>query len=78
MGICLNAGHIFVFRYYERLAEVQARGSQTTHTLLRDILREAQSSMVPRTLLKDWATRIFRSATDYWQFRKMVSTNTVI
>lgn len=60
------------YRYYERLADVQARGSQTTHNVLRDILREVQSSMVPKTLLKDWATRNFRSATDYWQFRKMV------
>lgn len=59
-------------RYYERLADVQARGSQTTHNVLRDILREVQSSMVPKTLLKDWAARNFRSATDYWQFRKMV------
>lgn len=58
--------------YYERLAEVQARGSQTTHTVLRDILREVQTSMVPKTLFKQWATRIFSSATDYWQFRKMV------
>lgn len=62
----------FNYRYYERLADVQARGSQTTHNVLRDILREVQSSMVPKTLLKDWATRNFRSATDYWQFRKMV------
>lgn len=59
-------------QYYERLAEVQARGSQTTHTVLRDILREVQTSMVPKTLFKQWATRIFSSATDYWQFRKMV------
>lgn len=64
-------------RYYERLADVQARGSQTTHNVLRDILREIQSSMVPKTLLKDWATRNFRSATDYWQFRKMVCSTTV-
>lgn len=60
-------------RYYERLAEVQARGSQTTHAVLRDILRDVQSSMVPKTLFKDWAKKNFRSATDYWQFRKMVS-----
>lgn len=64
--------HCLYCRYYERLADVQARGSQTTHNVLRDILREVQSSMVPNTLLKDWATRNFRSATDYWQFRKMV------
>lgn len=60
-----------IARYYERLAEVQARGSQTTHTVLRDILREVQTNMVPKTMLKDWAVRNFKSATDYWQFRKM-------
>lgn len=60
-------------RYYERLADVQARGSQTTHTVLRDILREVQTSMVPKTILKDWAVKNYTSATDYWQFRKMVS-----
>lgn len=60
-------------RYYERLADVQARGSQTTHTVLRDILREVQQSMVPKTILKDWAIKNYTSATDYWQFRKMVS-----
>lgn len=61
-------------RYYERLAEVQARGSQTTHTTLRDILREVQQSMVPKTLLKEWALKNYTTATDYWQFRKMVIT----
>ncbi|XP_055697058.1 transcription-associated protein 1 isoform X2 [Phlebotomus papatasi] len=60
-----------IARYYERLAEVQCRGSQTTHPILRDILREIQQSMVPKTILKDWAVQCFRSATDYWQFRKM-------
>lgn len=58
-------------RYYERLADVQAHGSQTTHNVLRDILREVQQSMVPKTLLKDWALKNYVTATDYWQFRKM-------
>lgn len=60
-------------RYYDRLADVQARGSQTTHTVLRDILREVQRSMVPKTILKEWAIKNYTTATDYWQFRKMVS-----
>ncbi|XP_052871771.1 transcription-associated protein 1 isoform X2 [Anopheles cruzii] len=60
-----------ITRYYERLAKIQARGSPTNHVILRDILKETQSQMVPRTLLKDWAFRTFPSATDYWQFRKM-------
>ncbi|XP_035793214.1 transcription-associated protein 1-like isoform X2 [Anopheles albimanus] len=60
-----------ISRYYERLAKIQARGSPTNHVILRDILKETQAQMVPRTLLKDWAVRTFPSATDYWQFRKM-------
>lgn len=62
-----------IARYYERLAEVQARGTQTSHTVLRDILKEVQKNMVNKTMLKDWAIQNFQSATDYWQFRKMVS-----
>lgn len=64
-------------RYYERLVEVQARGSQTTHTVLREILREIQQTMVPKTIFKDWAVKNYTTATDYWQFRKMVSSNQV-
>ncbi|XP_058799221.1 transformation/transcription domain-associated protein [Phymastichus coffea] len=60
-----------IARYYERLATVQARGSQASHQVLRDILTEVQSSMVPRTLLKDWAVKTYPGATDYWTFRKM-------
>lgn len=33
--------------------------------------------MVPRTLLKQWAVATFPSATDYWQFRKMVANKTI-
>ncbi|XP_055838887.1 transcription-associated protein 1 isoform X2 [Episyrphus balteatus] len=60
-----------IVRYYDRLAEVQARGTQTTHTVLRDILREVQATMVPKTMLMNWAVRNFQSPTHYWQFRKM-------
>jgi len=60
-----------ISRYYERLAEVQQRGSQTTHITLRDIFKDIQTNMIPKTVLKDWATRTFSSATDYWTFRKM-------
>ena len=61
-----------ISRYYERLATVQARGSQASHQVLRDVLREVQVDRVPRTLLKEWATHTFPSATDYWTFRKNV------
>ena len=51
---------ILVYIYFIRLLQV-----------LREILREVQASMVPRTMLKEWAMTTFPSATDYWTFRKM-------
>ncbi|XP_074658755.1 transformation/transcription domain-associated protein-like [Tubulanus polymorphus] len=59
-----------ISRYYERLATVQARGSQASHQVLRDILKEVQANIVPRVLLKEWAVHTFPNATDYWTFRK--------
>ncbi|XP_030846194.1 transformation/transcription domain-associated protein [Strongylocentrotus purpuratus] len=59
-------------RYYERLAVVQLRGSQASHQVLRDILKEVQTNMVPRTLLKEWALDTFPTSTDYFAFRKMM------
>ena len=61
-----------IARYYERLLTVQARGSQASHQVLRDILKEVQNNMVPRGLLKEWALHTFLDATDYWIFRKTV------
>merc|ERR1712241_123030 len=29
--------------------------------------------MVPRTMVREWATATFQSATDYWSFRKVVT-----
>lgn len=60
-----------ITRYYERLAEIQQRGSQTTHVTLREIFKDIQNHMIPKTVLKEWAARTFNSATDYWTFRKM-------
>ncbi|KFM75841.1 Transformation/transcription domain-associated protein, partial [Stegodyphus mimosarum] len=57
-------------RFYERLATVQSRGSQASHQVLRDILKDVLSIMVSRTLLKEWAEHTYPSATDYWIFRK--------
>lgn len=34
-----------VARYYERLAAVQARGTQASHQVLRDILREVRNNI---------------------------------
>ncbi|XP_044007561.1 transformation/transcription domain-associated protein isoform X2 [Aphidius gifuensis] len=60
-----------VAKYYERLATVQARGAQASHQVLRDILNDVGTTMVPRTMLRDWAIKTFPAATDYWTFRKM-------
>ncbi|XP_072179557.1 transformation/transcription domain-associated protein-like [Diadema setosum] len=60
-------------RYYERLAVVQHRGSQASHQVLRDILKEVQTNMVPRTLLREWALDTFPTSTDYFAFRKMMT-----
>lgn len=63
-----------ISRYYERLATVQARGSQASHQVLRDILKEVQTNIVPRGFLKEWAMHTFPNATDYGTFRKTVSS----
>ncbi|XP_046866072.1 transcription-associated protein 1 [Drosophila willistoni] len=62
-----------IVKYYERLSEAQARGTQTSHTILREIFSEVQWTMVPKTLLKQWALKTFAAATDFWQFRKMLT-----
>ena len=51
----------------------QARGSQGSHQVLREIVKEVQNGMVPRTMLKDWAIATFSNPTHYWTFRKIVS-----
>lgn len=63
-----------IAKYYDKLAIVQSRGAQVSHQVLRDILKEVQTTMVPKAMLKDWAIKTFPGATDYWTFRKMVST----
>ncbi|KAJ0181684.1 hypothetical protein K1T71_002406 [Dendrolimus kikuchii] len=71
---CANRGVEYdapVARYYERLAAVQARGSQASHQVLRDILREVQATMVPKGMIREWAAATFSAPTDYWTFRKM-------
>ncbi|CAH0749160.1 unnamed protein product [Diatraea saccharalis] len=73
---CTNRGVEYdapVARYYERLAAVQARGSQASHQVLRDILREVQSTMVPKGMVREWAAATFAAPTDYWTFRKMIT-----
>lgn len=67
-----------VAKYYDRLAIAQARGDRIDHqVLMRDIFQDIQTTMVPKTLLRDWVVKTFPSATDYWTFRKMVWMMTI-
>ncbi|XP_037728552.1 transcription-associated protein 1 isoform X4 [Drosophila subpulchrella] len=62
-----------IVKYYDRLSEVQARGTQATHTILREIFSEIQLTIIPKILLKHWALKTFTAATDFWHFRKMIT-----
>lgn len=64
--------------YYERLAAIQGRVMKASHQVYRDILKGVQTTMVPRTILRDWAISTYPSATDYWHFRKMVRSISVL
>jgi len=56
--------------YYEKIGQVQARGYSFNHQTLRDVLRDVQQSTVKETILKEWATYTYPTATDFWTFRK--------
>jgi transformation/transcription domain-associated protein len=60
-----------IAKFYERLTEIQSRGAQMMRVTLLDIFKDIQTKMIPPNVLKDWATKTFKNATDYWTFRKM-------
>lgn len=65
-------------RYYEKIATTQlsgaiVRGGQMSQQVLRDILKDIQTNLVPKTMFKEWALGTFSSPSDYWMFRKIVS-----
>jgi len=59
--------------YYEKLAQIQTRGYMFNHQSLREVLKEIQTSIVPDTLLKEWASYTYCNATEYWTFRKKLT-----
>lgn len=67
-----------ISRYYERLVEIQKRGHQANHLILKDIFRDIQENIIPKTILKDWACQTFDSSTDFWTFRKMFTQQLAI
>lgn len=58
-----------ITEYYDRLMKAQALGGPATHRNMRDILIDIQNKMVPKNLLKEWASLTYVNATDYWVFR---------
>ena len=42
--------------------------------LLLFVSIQIQTSLVPQTILRDWAEKTFVTNTDYWTFRKQVLT----
>ena len=56
---------------WTRLSSTLCSCSLSLLQVLRDILKEVQGNMVPRSMLREWALHTFPNATDYWTFRKM-------
>ncbi len=68
-------------KYYEALSHAQSLNEPLTPQLLHKIFDQIQSTLIPSTLLQDWAEQTYHTTTDYWTFRKQVSdcsTYTVI
>ncbi|KAF7489783.1 Transformation/transcription domain-associated protein [Sarcoptes scabiei] len=60
-----------IAKYYDQLLSSQTKGLQVSPAQLKEIIEDIQSSMAPRTLLKEWALNTYASATDFWHFRKL-------
>lgn len=58
-----------ITEYYDRLIKLQSQNIPTTQKNLRDIFSDIQNKMVPKGLLKEWASQTYVNATDYWVFR---------
>lgn len=63
-----------IARYYDKLQSFQSRATSAfNHQTLRDIMNNIQKDIVPPSVLKEWASQTFPSATDYWTFRKQLT-----
>lgn len=71
---CLKTGiepDDVIQNYYNRLTSIHVK-SNRQRSILADIFQTIQQTLVPKTVLKDWASKTFPSAVDYWMFRKIV------
>ncbi len=60
--------------YYDRLAHHQTHGDTITTQALQGLYTQIQTSVVPRTILREWVEQTFATNTDFWAFRKQVGT----
>jgi transformation/transcription domain-associated protein len=67
-----------IFSYYDRLVQIQKRGHQAGHLILKDIFEDIQTKIIPKTILKNWALKTFESSTDFWTFRKMFTSQLAV
>lgn len=58
-------------RYFDKLSVQQTRG-QVTHQNLREILKDIQSSMIPKTSLTNYFNAIYPNAESFFTVRKQV------
>ena len=59
-----------IAKYYEELTKQKKGTHPLVNADLRQILADIQASLVPKTVLKEWAVKTFSSAPDFWHFRK--------
>ena len=67
-----EAGDLPVARYFEKLQNY-ASSAQNKQIYL-DIFKQISSTLVPKSLLKEWAVSTFPDATDYFHFRKVFTS----
>lgn len=61
----------FITRYYEKLTVQQTRG-QVTHQNLREILKDIQTTMLPKSSLRNYFQNLYPNAESYFTVRKQV------
>ena len=59
-------------KYYEALSHAQSLNEPLTPQLLYKIFNQIQATLIPPTILREWAEQTYLTTTDYWTFRKQV------
>ena len=56
------------------LSHAQSLSEPLTPQLLYSIFTQIQGTLVPPTILREWAEQTYLTTTDFWTFRKQVQT----